>query len=160
MRRLLALIVLLRLASVARAQEMVRFPSLDGDQDRHLPDRRQARLPRDQPSCPATHLKFNRAGLHHRASLSIAAYGFLMAEQLIADKPVGDKDLIERQVPALPKDCIPSGSPARAAARGPFDHGTSTPLEFRAGRSHRAVQSCSCDAVSLAVQAINWRYMP
>ena len=28
---------------------------------------------------------------HHHASLSIAAYGFLMAERLIADKPVGGK---------------------------------------------------------------------
>jgi hypothetical protein len=30
-------------------------------------------------------------GFHHHASLSIAAYGFLMAERLIADKPVGGK---------------------------------------------------------------------
>lgn len=30
-------------------------------------------------------------GLHHHAALSIAAYGFLMAERLIADKPVGGK---------------------------------------------------------------------
>ena len=30
-------------------------------------------------------------GLHHHATLSIAAYGFLMAERLIADKPVGGK---------------------------------------------------------------------
>ena len=28
-------------------------------------------------------------GFHHHASLCIAAYGFLMAERLIADKPVG-----------------------------------------------------------------------
>jgi SRSO17 transposase len=34
---------------------------------------------------------------HHPASLSIAAYGFLMPERLIADKPVGDKkNFIER----------------------------------------------------------------
>jgi SRSO17 transposase len=30
-------------------------------------------------------------GFHHHASLSIAAYGFLMTERLIADKPVGSK---------------------------------------------------------------------
>jgi SRSO17 transposase len=30
-------------------------------------------------------------GFHHHASLSIAAYGFLMTERLIADKPVGGK---------------------------------------------------------------------
>jgi hypothetical protein len=48
--------------------------------------------------------------------LSIAAFGFLMAERLIADKPVGSKkNVIERQVPALPKDYVPRGSPARAA---------------------------------------------
>jgi SRSO17 transposase len=58
-------------------------------------------------------------GFHHHASLSIAAYGFLMAERLIADKPVGGKkNFLERQVPALPRDYIPRGSPARAEARG------------------------------------------
>jgi SRSO17 transposase len=30
-------------------------------------------------------------GFHHHAALSIAAYGFLMAERLVADKPVGGK---------------------------------------------------------------------
>lgn len=56
-------------------------------------------------------------GFHHHASLSIAAYGFLMAERLIADKSVGGrKNFLERQVPALPDDYIPRGSPARAAA--------------------------------------------
>jgi hypothetical protein len=29
--------------------------------------------------------------LHHHAALSIAAYGFLMAERLVADKSVGGK---------------------------------------------------------------------
>jgi SRSO17 transposase len=32
-------------------------------------------------------------GLHHHAALSIAAYGFLMAERLFADKAVGGKKL-------------------------------------------------------------------
>ena len=32
-------------------------------------------------------------GFHHHAALSIAAYGFLMAERLIADKPVGGKKI-------------------------------------------------------------------
>lgn len=32
-------------------------------------------------------------GFHHHAALSIAAYGFLMAERLLADKPVGGKKL-------------------------------------------------------------------
>jgi len=62
-------------------------------------------------------------GFHHHASLCIAAYGFLIAERLTADKPVGSKkNFAARQVPALPKDYIPRGSPARAAPRPQFDH--------------------------------------
>lgn len=79
-------------------------------------------------------------GFHHHATLSIAAYGFLMAERLIADKPVGGKkNFIERQVPALPADYIPRGSPARAAPRGPLDHDTATQPELSTHRSPRAV---------------------
>jgi SRSO17 transposase len=78
-------------------------------------------------------------GFHHHASLSIAAYGFLMAERLIADKPVGGKKNIERKVPALPKDYIPRGSPARAAAHGALDHDTATQPELRTDRPSRPV---------------------
>ena len=79
-------------------------------------------------------------GFHHHASLSIAAYWFLMAERLIADKPVGGKkNFHERQVPALPKDYIPRGSPARAAARGSFDHDTASQPELRTDRPARPV---------------------
>jgi SRSO17 transposase len=79
-------------------------------------------------------------GFHHHASLSIAAYAFLMTERLTADKPVGGKkNFVERKVPALPANYIPRGSPARAAARGSFDHDTSTPAELRADRASRAV---------------------
>jgi SRSO17 transposase len=79
-------------------------------------------------------------GFHHHASLSIAAYGFLMTERLITDKPIGSKkNFIERQVPALPKDHIPRGSPARAAARGPFDHDATPSPELRTDRAPRAV---------------------
>ena len=35
-------------------------------------------------------------GFHHHAALSIAAYGFLMAERLVADKPVGGKKKLHR----------------------------------------------------------------
>jgi hypothetical protein len=77
---------------------------------------------------------------HHHASLSIAAYAFLMAERLIADKPVGSKNyFIERQVPALAKDYIARGSLARAAARGTFDHDAATSPQLRADRPPRAV---------------------
>ncbi len=79
-------------------------------------------------------------GFHHHASLSIAAYGFLMAERLIADQSVGGKkNFIERQVPALPKDYLPRGSPARAAARGALDHHTAAQLELPTDRPSRPV---------------------
>ena len=79
-------------------------------------------------------------GFHHHAALSIAAYGFLMAERLIADKPVGGKkNFIERQLPALPEDYIPRGSPARAAACGDLDHDAAATTELSADRSTRAV---------------------
>ena len=79
-------------------------------------------------------------GFHHHATLSIAAYGFLMAERLIADKPFGGKkNFIARQVPPVPTDYIPRGSPARAAPRLPLDHDTATQLELRAHRPPRTV---------------------
>jgi SRSO17 transposase len=79
-------------------------------------------------------------GFHHHASLSIAAYGFLMTERLIAEKPVGGKEnFIERQVPALPEDYIPRGSPARAAPRRSLDHDTTTQTQLHADRQTRAM---------------------
>jgi SRSO17 transposase len=79
-------------------------------------------------------------GFHHHASLSIAAYGFLMTERLIADKPVGGKkNFIERKVPVLPKDYIPRGSPARAAARGSLDHDFATQTQLPTDRPSRAM---------------------
>ncbi len=79
-------------------------------------------------------------GFHHHAALSIAAYGFLMAERLVADKSVGGKkNFIARQVPAIPKDYIPRGSPARAAARDHLDHDTAPAPELSTDRPARAV---------------------
>jgi SRSO17 transposase len=79
-------------------------------------------------------------GFHHHAALSIAAYGFLMAERLIADKPVGGKkNFIERSMPALPEDYIPRGSPARAAPRGDVNHESASSTELSADRPSRAV---------------------
>jgi SRSO17 transposase len=63
-------------------------------------------------------------GFHHHASLSIAAYGFLIAEQLTTragSKKNPIRNLLQRQVPALPADYIPRGSPARAKTRAGFD---------------------------------------
>ena len=57
-------------------------------------------------------------GFHHHATLSIAAYGFLMAERLKAGSDTGGKkNFVQRQVPAVPQDYLPRGSPARAAPR-------------------------------------------
>jgi hypothetical protein len=79
-------------------------------------------------------------GFHHHASLSIAAYGFLMTERLKADKPVGrKKNFIERQVPDLPKNYIPRGSPARAASRGSLDHDIAAQTQLHTDRPSRAM---------------------
>ena len=57
-------------------------------------------------------------GFHHHATLSIAAYGFLMAERLKAGSDTGGKkNFVQRQVPGVPQDYLPRGSPARAAPR-------------------------------------------
>ena len=74
-------------------------------------------------------------GFHHHASLSIAAYGFLVAEQLIAGKRSGaKKNFMQRQVPALPPGYIPRGSPARATTRAQLHRDTAPPAQRSAGR--------------------------
>lgn len=72
--------------------------------------------------------------------VSVTGYGFLMAERLVADKSVGGKkNFAARQVPALPKDYVPRGSPARATARGDLDHDTAPAPELSADRPARAM---------------------
>ena len=61
-------------------------------------------------------------GFHHHASLSIAAYGFLMAQQLRHPEGVGKKNAARRQKPALPTHYKPRGSPAHAAPRSIVHH--------------------------------------
>ncbi|KAG0163621.1 hypothetical protein DFQ30_011281 [Apophysomyces sp. BC1015] len=61
-------------------------------------------------------------GFHHHASLSIAAYGFLMAERLIAEQSGDSKKNFIAQVPAVPSDYLPRGSSARAASRFHLDY--------------------------------------
>jgi SRSO17 transposase len=69
-------------------------------------------------------------GFHHHATLSIAAYGFLVAERIEADKGLGaKKNALVSQVPALPADYIPRGSPARAATPPRFAHHDPLPTE-------------------------------
>ena len=70
-------------------------------------------------------------GFHHHASLSIAAYGFLVSERLATGRPGGSKkNFAARQIPAFPADYIPRGSPARTAACVRLDHHDSLPAQF------------------------------
>jgi len=76
----------------------------------------------------------NWRGFHHHATLSIAAYGFLMAQRLKAGRDGGGKkNFAQRQVPAVSKDYVPRGSPARAASRTGLDH-NATPVFERSTR--------------------------
>ena len=62
-------------------------------------------------------------GFHHHASLSIAAYGYLMALRLRTGKDVGGKkNTIQRQIPAVSQDYIPRGRPAHATACAQLNH--------------------------------------
>jgi SRSO17 transposase len=79
-------------------------------------------------------------GFHHHASLSIAAYGFLMGERLITDKPEGGKkNFIECQIPALPESYLPRGSPAGATAHAELDQDATSSAELPVDRSPRAM---------------------
>ena len=60
-------------------------------------------------------------GFHHHASLSICAYGFLLAERLAYPKKTLRHPILG-EIPALPEDFRPRGSPARTAPRTGFDH--------------------------------------
>lgn len=62
-------------------------------------------------------------GFHHHASLSIAAYGFLLAQRLRhPNEAGGKKNSAQRQAPALPTHYRPRGSPPGAAPRPILDH--------------------------------------
>lgn len=61
-------------------------------------------------------------GFHHHASLSIAAYAFLMAQQLRHPDGAGKKNAARRRQPALPTHYKPRGSPAHAAPRPIVHH--------------------------------------
>lgn len=81
-------------------------------------------------------------GFHHHASLSIAAYGFLVSERLaIGRSSRSKKNFIERQVPALPKDYVPRGSPARAAPRSRLDRDAAPSAQRSAHTTSRSVSS-------------------
>ena len=65
-------------------------------------------------------------GFHHHASLSIAAYGFLMAQQLRHPEGVGKKNAARIEEPALPTHYKPRGSPSHAAPRPIIHHDSAT----------------------------------
>jgi len=72
-------------------------------------------------------------GFHHHASMSIAAYGFLMAQRLKAEGGSGGKkNFIERKMPAVPKNYVPRGSPTRTAPCTGLDHLVAPALEHGA----------------------------
>ncbi|OGA41931.1 MAG: hypothetical protein A3G26_00100 [Betaproteobacteria bacterium RIFCSPLOWO2_12_FULL_65_110] len=58
-------------------------------------------------------------GFHHHATLTIAAYAFLVAERLI--EPSGKKNTVFRKVPALPKGFRPRGAAASSSPRARLD---------------------------------------
>ena len=63
-------------------------------------------------------------GFHHHATLSIASYGFLMARRLEMGSSQAEikKNFAQRQVPVVPEDFLPRGSPARPAPCARLDH--------------------------------------
>ena len=61
-------------------------------------------------------------GFHHHATLTIAAYAFLVAERLI--DPSGKKNTLLRKIPALPKGFRPRGAATRQSPRPRLDPDT------------------------------------
>jgi len=85
-------------------------------------------------------------GFHHHASLSIAAYGLLMAQQLRAGGNIGGKkNSAQRQAPAIPDNYIPRGSPARAASRGGLHHNATPATEHLSGKRHGPLPTLQLD---------------
>jgi SRSO17 transposase len=68
-------------------------------------------------------------GFHHHASLSIAAYGFLVAERMRSAQDV-KKNALACQVPAISEDYLARGSPARAATCARLDHDAAHSADF------------------------------
>ena len=80
-------------------------------------------------------------GFHHHATLSIAAYGFLLAQRLRhPDEVGGKKNSAQRQEPALPTHYKPRGSPAGAAPR-PILHHEFAAAHRRASGPHPSTMS-------------------
>ncbi len=79
-------------------------------------------------------------GFHHHASLSIAAYGFLLAQRLRQPDEIGGKKCAaQRPQPALPTHCKPRASPPRAAPRPILDHELANAYRIVAGAKSPAM---------------------
>lgn len=79
-------------------------------------------------------------GFHHHASLSIAAYGFLLDERLSGHKPGSQKNRVRRQAPAISEDYVPRGRPQGTAPCGGLDSDAASSAQ-RPARSTRAALS-------------------
>ena len=77
-------------------------------------------------------------GFHHHATLCIAAYGFLLAERLAHPKKTPQHPLLG-QIPALPADFRPRGSPATPAPRPRFDRNHAPGARRRPDRTTAAL---------------------
>lgn len=80
----------------------------------------------------------NWRGLHHHATLCIAAYAFLLHQRLTHGSK---KNAARPQTPALPHDYVPRGSGSRTAARAGLD--------CHASASHRRSHRSATSAMSL-----------
>jgi SRSO17 transposase len=73
-------------------------------------------------------------GFHHHATLCIAAYGFLLAERFTLPKKTLQQPVLG-EIPALPGDFRPRGSPAPPASRARFDRNPAPRTRRRANRA-------------------------
>lgn len=73
-------------------------------------------------------------GFHHHATLSIAAYGFLLAERFALPKKTLQHPVLG-EIPALPADFRPRGSPAPSASRPGLDLNPAPRTRRRADRT-------------------------
>jgi hypothetical protein len=65
-----------------------------------------------------------------------------MAQRLKAGGGAGGKkNFMQCQVPAIPEDYIPRGSPARATSRGGLDHDDTPAPERRTRKRHETLPS-------------------
>ena len=71
-------------------------------------------------------------GFRHHATLSIAAYGFLVAERLAGHKPGSPKNRIRRQTPAVPEDFLTRGAAPGTTARSQLHPAPSTNVALAA----------------------------